>query len=185
MSAGIVATSKDGHALCDQAKRLEVWVNNEMADIALVDVAALAGGFAGARAVWDVSALRQVAVTRASPTNIGLSAVVGMFSPISVEDDFGGLATIGPALKADKQVSVPLGPALIEKVPVAGVEKMEAGKSYSIVDERPLVIALDGERELILGEGDSASLMLRRNGPWIVDIERTMHQAASNGFFLS
>jgi predicted polyphosphate/ATP-dependent NAD kinase len=173
------------HSLCMHSKRIEVWINDELADIALVDLVVNTGGFSGARAVWDSSEMRQIAVARAAPTSIGLSAVIGMISPISVDDEFGGLVNIDGASNNKKLISTPLGPGLINHIPVGDVEKMNPGKSYAVVDERPLVIALDGERELVLKEEDSAFLILKRNGPYIIDINQVMFRAVSSDYFVS
>lgn len=187
LCSGYVA-GLDGSILehvCTRHKRLEVWVNDELADIALVDIAVNVGSHTGARAVWDTTAVRQIAATRASPANIGLSAVIGMMEPISVDDDYGGLATISVDEKSQKHVLVPLGSSLVESFGIANYNKMEFEKSYPIVDERPLVLALDGEREKVISPGDSTSIILRRNGPLIVDIERAMLRAASSGYFVT
>lgn len=187
LCAGYVASVDETQIsdLCSRSKRLEVWVNDELVDISLVDISVIAGNFTGARAVWEASAVRQIAVTQASPTSIGLSAVVGMVWPISDEDEYGGLARITAGNNHSKLVSVPIGPSLVETIGGADFKKMELGVSYPIVDERPLVLALDGERELVLNAGDSACLVLKRNGPLVVNIERAMLQAASTGFFVS
>lgn len=187
LCAGYIAglAEKHQHSLCTRSKRIEVWVNDELVDIALVDLAISAGGFPGARAIWDSSELRQIAVTRALPTSIGMSAVLGMVWPVSVDDDFGGLATVNGVNNNYKRVSAPLGPGLIERISISGVEKIKPGQAYPIVDERPLVLALDGERELVLKDDDSAFLILKRNGPLIVDIDRVMLEAASTDYFAS
>jgi predicted polyphosphate/ATP-dependent NAD kinase len=173
------------HSLCMHSKRIEVWINDELADIALVDLVVNTGGFSGARAIWDSSELKQIAVARAAPTNIGLSAVVGMISPVAVDDEFGGLVYVDGASNNKKTISVPLGPGLIERIQVGDVEKMNPGQAYSIVDERPLVLALDGERELVLNEDDSAFLILRRNGPYIINIDQVMLHAVKSDYFVS
>jgi predicted polyphosphate/ATP-dependent NAD kinase len=187
LCAGYIAglTEKHQHSLCTRSKRIEVWVNDELVDIALVDLAISAGGFPGARAIWDSSELRQIAVTRALPTSIGMSAVLGMVWLVSVDDDFGGLATVNGVNNNNKRVSAPLGPGLIERISISEVEKIKPGQAYPIVDERPLVLALDGERELVLKVDDTAFLILKRNGPLIVDIDRVMLEAASTDYFAS
>lgn len=187
LCAGYLAslTPAERTKLCTRSKRIEVWVNGELADFALVDLAVSAGGFVGARAVWDASELRQIAVTRAAPTSIGLSSVLGLLAPVSVEDDFGSLAWMALNGKKAKVVRAPLGPALIEAVPVAEVSRMELDIPYEVVAERPLVLALDGERVVVLEKKDQASLVVKRNGPLLVNIEQTMQAAAAAGYFVS
>jgi predicted polyphosphate/ATP-dependent NAD kinase len=187
LCAGYIAGLDRDHQypLCRRSKRIEVWVNGELADIALVDLAAKSGGFSGSRAVWDSSELRQIAVTYASPMNIGLSAVIGVCHPVSIKDEFGAFVSVNPADPPDQRVVSPIGPGLIRQIPISEVEKMELGQPYPIVDERSLVLVLDGERELVLGEEDSAFMIIKRNGPWIIDLDLAMFEAASSDYFVS
>ncbi|HLB49868.1 MAG TPA: NAD(+)/NADH kinase, partial [Anaerolineales bacterium] len=57
--------------------RLEVRRDGQMLDIALVDVVVYADEFIGSRAVWDMSKVREIVLTQASPSNIGLSSIGG------------------------------------------------------------------------------------------------------------
>ncbi len=47
------------------------------------------------------------------------------------------------------------------------------------------VLALDGEREISLRDGDEACVELDLGGPWIVDVERTLSLAVAEGAFLA
>ena len=187
LCAGYIASLDEVHrcSLCRRSKRIEVWVNGELADIALVDLAASSGGFSGARAVWDSSELRQIAVTNASPLNIGLSSVIGMTHLVGVEDEFGALVRVNPDTPPYHRIVSPIGPGLVQEISTSDVVKMEPGQTYAVIDERPLVLALDGEREMVLSEGDSAYIILKNNGPWIVEMDRAMLEAASNDYFRS
>ncbi len=49
---------------------------------------------------------------------------------------------------------------------------------------RPAVLALDGEREITLHGSDGADVTLDLDGPWIVDVERTLSQAVAEGAFV-
>ena len=76
MAAGLVANG--AVPLVEVAlrrKRLEVWVDGEFRDLALVDVAVSHDPFVGARALWDASQLVEVVLTCAIPGSIGLSAL--------------------------------------------------------------------------------------------------------------
>lgn len=172
--------------ICIRNQRIEVWVNGELADIALIDVAISEGSFSGSRAVWNASELRQIAVTRALPSNIGLSSIIGMIWPIEAEADFGGIAIMNDkSLRVHQKVSVPLGPGLMAQVCLNDFQKMALEQPYPVVAERPLVVALDGERELVLKDEDSAFLVLKPNGPYLVDVERAMKEAVASGYFVS
>ncbi|MFH1084872.1 MAG: NAD(+)/NADH kinase, partial [Chloroflexota bacterium] len=63
-------------------KWIEIRVNGTPRDRALVDVAVLRGRWTGARAVWQASDLLAIAVTRADPAAIGISAIAGALQPL-------------------------------------------------------------------------------------------------------
>ena len=58
-------------------KRLEIWRDGVLQDIALVDVAVSAQQFVGARALWDVTGIQELFLTQGTPSNIGLSSIAG------------------------------------------------------------------------------------------------------------
>jgi hypothetical protein len=51
------------------------------------------------------------------------------------------------------------------------------------IDSYPRTIALDGERALVLREGDSATVTLVSEGPWTIDPYKTLRAAASKKLF--
>ena len=160
-------------------KRLTLWLDGQPASDALVDVAALAGRHVGARAVWDVSALRQVVVTRSSPATIGISAIAGALRPVSPEEPVGLEVRLGTG--APRMVLAAVGPGLVARLGVLGVREVHEGERVEIVAERPLVLAMDGEREITLSAPGDAWVTLHLDGPWIVDASRVMHALASRG----
>jgi predicted polyphosphate/ATP-dependent NAD kinase len=168
--------------LCTRSKRLDVEVNGEVVDTALVDVAAVEGAFVGSRAVWEAEAIRQIFVTRASPTSIGLSAVVGMVHPITVQEPFGAVITLAPN-GTSRSVMAAIGPGLVSDIPYEDVVLLQPGMRHPVSDARPLTLALDGEREVVLQADDVAAVVLNENGPWVVDVDAVMQRAVHNEFF--
>jgi hypothetical protein len=57
------------------------------------------------------------------------------------------------------------------------------GEQVPVDAHRPLVLALDGEREVVLFESDDAYLTLRGDGPWIVDARQTLQEMARKDLF--
>jgi len=49
----------------------------------------------------------------------------------------------------------------------------------------PSMIALDGEREISVRSGDTLTVRLNCEGPWVVDIEGVLQEACRRGLFLS
>ncbi len=177
LAAGLV----DAEAVSYRHKWLEVRVEGEPRDRALVDVAVLRGQFLGARAVWQGEDIRQVIVTRAHPASIGISAVAGMVRPVSVEEPAGLALTL--SADAHRRVRAALGPGLMVEVGVAAIRPLQLREAVAIAAEEPLVLALDGEREVTLRPGDRAAVVLRGDGPRIVSAPRTMERITVRRYF--
>jgi hypothetical protein len=185
MAAGMIALQPVNmrKELCCRSKRLDILIDGKVVDTALVDVGAVAGNFTGSRAIWDTSNLRQIAVSRASPSSIGLSSVLGMIQTVSPYEQFGLIATIGDNGLGWK-VTAPVGPGLVSSIPIQEVRVLAPEQPQAIHSERPLVLALDGERVIRLREGEEATVVLQTAGPWIVQVERVMEWATRERCFI-
>ena len=82
-----------------------------------------------------------------------------------------------------RRIRAAVGPGLLAEVNVASVEDLQIGQNLQITEHRPLVLALDGERELVLRKQDSASVTLCADGPWIVDASRVLQRLVGQRFF--
>jgi predicted polyphosphate/ATP-dependent NAD kinase len=167
---------------CRQHKRLLVRVNGKIIDQALVEVALVSTSFVGARAVWEVGSLRQVFVSRAQPTNIGLSSIIGVVHPVDAAHPGGASVTI---TANGRKAMVPIAPGALVPVGIGEIVKMHPGINYPVDSRRPAVLALDGEREITLNSGDEAEVTLDLEGPWIVDVEWTLSLAVAEGAFVA
>jgi hypothetical protein len=182
LAAAYVALNPDlpREQLCWRHKKLLIQINGRESDQALVDVTLVASRFVGSKAVWEPDTLRQVFVTRAQPSNIGLSTLIGVLRPIGPAETFGAAASIQPN---GRRVLAPIAPGRIVSIGVGELVTLAPGVAHPVLDERPAVLALDGEREIVLQTGDQAEVMLTLEGPWIVDIERTLKLAVDEGTF--
>jgi predicted polyphosphate/ATP-dependent NAD kinase len=165
---------------CYQHKKLVIYVNGEKIDQALVDIALLSTQFTGAKAVWEAESLCQIFVSRAQPFNIGISSVIGMIRPIERAHPGGATVTISAN---GQQVLSPIAPGTFVPVGIGSIFDMEPGTDYPIVDKRPAVLSLDGEREIRLRRGERASVRLELDGPWIVDVEQALLLAVEERTF--
>ena len=182
LAAGAVA--KDQVALDAVAMRhkwLELFINGACHDRALIDAAVLAGRFVGARAVWRIQDIQQIVVTRADPASIGISAIAGVIRPVSPEEPLG----LALWLSADgsRRVLAAIGPGLIREVGINSIRILQVGDGVNLEVNQPLIIALDGEREIVLHRGDRVSLVLRADGPWIIDPHRALKEMAARRLF--
>lgn len=165
---------------CQKSKRIEVYRNGELVDIALIDAVFCPIVYSGAKAIWERDEILQVVVTQCHPASIGFSALLGGLVTVSPEDDFGATAksTTGePNVRAaigagvisgfrmEAQSLVPLNQPLHYEMPYSGM------------------VALDGEREVPYRKGDTITLVLTRNGPNRVNIRRALSLAQRAGYF--
>lgn len=211
IAAGLVAAGCLDLAECAIiSKTLLVRVDDGRQEIALVDVAISRERYVATRAIWDLDTVYEVFLTRAEPAGIGLSSIGGRLLPVSIADIGGlryrpGRATAGasdtgisgsdaPAVdapyndaaynEAPRAVTVmaPVAPGLVQPVPIADWSTLQEGVPITLAP-RHCTIALDGERAFTLTPDDRAQLMLARNGPPVVQVQRTLRRAAELGLF--
>ena len=145
-------------------------------DLALVDVALVDGNFLGSRAVWDVASLRSVVAAIAEPASVGLSSVAAMLFPTGRFEPGAVHVQIGPG---GRVVRAALAPGSFADVPFTLAERVA-----EVALQGPGILAFDGERDRFLAAGDSVHLALRTDGPFVIDVERTLHAAAAAGHFI-
>jgi len=160
-------------------KRLVVIKDGQKIDMALVDAVVLDQLFIGARAIWELPEIRQIICTRAEPTNLGMTAIGGNLHPIGPHDARGMYLQLG---NGHLKVKAAILPGVIRQVGIAEWKLLEPGDEVA-VNLKPSVIALDGEREVTVRDTDQVKIRLQRDGPPVVDIEKTIRTAVAQGFF--
>jgi len=175
IAAGSVATrtlTRDD--ACRRSKRIDIYIDNELCDDALVDAAVSTQMFVGARAVWDTSTLHAMFLTRAEPASIGLSSIGSRLEPIAIDDPFGLYIRMdGDPGSTATRVRAPIAPGSVSDVDIMDWRKIMPGEQISI-DLHPGTIALDGEREVELLPNQKVHAILNLDGPWVVDVPYTM-----------
>lgn len=180
IAAGIVARGiVDMDKVGSVNKRLIITRNGRECDMALVDVVVLEQAFVGARAVWKLDEVRQIICTRAEPENIGLSAIGGSVCPVGPDDDCGLYLELG---EGNMRCRATVLPGVIQEVGVREYRKLKFGEEVPLV-VKPCLLALDGERELVVGSDDEVGVRVERDGPRVVDIKGVVREAAAQGFF--
>lgn len=193
LAAGLVATGvvEREYSLL-RTKKLIIHLNGKAVDIALIDAVVLEDQFIGSRAIWDMGKVRQIVATRGEPFHIGIAAIVGALHPIDMRAAEGInliVAASGEQMLDQNQGSIiqvkaAVAPGLIRSIPVRSHELMSPGQKVT-VRHRPCVIALDGEREIIVGPDDCCEIELAQTGPYVVDYKRTLKRAAEKGYFIN
>ena len=180
IAAATVARNPDAHdRICRRSKKINVYVNDELRDIALVDAAVSRQMMVGARALWDVGTLDSVFLTRAEASSIGIASIGARLALIAV-DEPRGLHIEFPAqgVAGTASSTAPIAPGMVREVPIANWRVIEPGETIKIRAKRG-TIALDGEREVELLDGMEASVSIDTDGPWVVDFDRTLEAACA------
>ena len=180
LAAGLIAKEMvDVQKLTYVAKQLEVFVNDRMAEIALIDVVVCTELFVGSRALWDPSCIREIVLSRAEPDCIGMSSIGGLLNPIGPRDPQGMYLRLG---KGNTSVLAPVGPGLIRKVETREYRLLSPGEEV-ILEPAACTIAVDGERQIEVYADQKVSVRLTHRGPCVVDVQRCMHAASRCGVF--
>ncbi len=171
IAAGQVANGMvDPESTTTRSSRLELLVDGELRDIALVDLAVSTERFVGARAIWDIDTLHEVFLCRADPANIGISAIGAQLHPISLGDPKGLRITFG---KKSESVVAPIAPGMVREVDIESWEILGPDQEREIT-LRPGTIALDGERSLSLIGDHDVTVRVSTNGPRVVDVDKAL-----------
>jgi predicted polyphosphate/ATP-dependent NAD kinase len=145
-------------------------------DVGLIDAVLLRNDHVGNLLPFDAQRIAQIFLSRAEPNSIGMSPIGGLIHPVYAEDDHGLLVSLDAGAEP---LWAPVSPGLFQPVPVERVA--EVGFDVAVPFRGPGVIALDGDRDHNLRSGEHASVTLRRDGPWVIDIDAAMRWAVAQG----
>ena len=179
LAAGLVATG---------AVPLEVGCVREHALVAecagrraaaLVDVGVSTAPWVGARAIWRVDDLVEVAAVFADPSAIGLSAIAAAVADAPRGSAGGVLVRLAPPEEAPQVVRVPIAPGVIRPVGVTEVVPIPFGEPVALASGAG-TLTVDGERELPRPPGSRATVTMT-TGPLRIDVAATLAHAARRG----
>ena len=193
LSAGLVAQGDlELGEVSVTSKVLEIYLDGEYEDMALVDVALSRERFVATRAIWDMNTIFEVFLTRAEPAAIGLSSIGARLQSLSLQDDGGLYYRIahsnGNQSESDirsgspRAVLAPIAPGKISWVSIADWGRMITGERIP-VEPRHCTIALDGERSISVTPDQRVEVGISRNGPPVVQVDAALGLAASMGLF--
>jgi hypothetical protein len=182
MAAGLVACGRIPLEECTfRSTKIEVLVNGEVVDLALVDVVVYDDVFTGAKAIWDMDKVSQIFLNRASADSIGLSAIGGQIHCIGPEEPRALYLELG---KKGRLVVAAVAPGIIERLFVDYQRVIETGEEIEVASA-PCVLGLDGERDFEVEQGNRTTLRVVEDGPRVVDVGATMRAAMRTGVLSS
>ncbi len=129
MAAAAAALMPEPRRCCIRDKRIEVRVNGELRDIALIDAVVSDDYFAGARAIWDAERMRLIVASRCHPATIGFSAVAGVCGIVEDSDDCALAVELG---RGGRRVTAPIAAGVLTEVGVRGVHRLELGEEFPL-----------------------------------------------------
>jgi predicted polyphosphate/ATP-dependent NAD kinase len=159
------------------AKRLEVSVDGEMTEVALIDVVACTDLFIGSRALWNPDSIREIVLARAEPDCIGMSCIGGFLHPLGPRDAQGMYIRLG---KGNTHVLAPVGPGLFRKIESQEYRLLPIGEEV-VLDSAACTIAVDGERQIEVHPHQRVTVRLTNRGPRVVDVGCCLQEASRRG----
>lgn len=137
--------------------------------------------FIGTRAILDAEKIIGGVVSRAFPTEIGLSGIAGGLT-VHPPDEPGGVGyRLGPAAECTEQVDAITVPGVVERLGVREWEPLDDDQPMTFELPRG-VISVDGERELEVREA-VIDVCPVADGPRVVDVDAVYDHAAREGYF--
>ena len=162
----------------EPVKIIDIEIEDEDPDIALIDAVVTSDGFVGSRALLDAGAIRKVLLTRAEPAAVGMTSVGGLLMPLTAEEDSGLMLETS---ETGTRINAPIAPGMFQTIRIAAVSKVPFDQQVAV--EGPCVLAFDGERERVIKHGQKVFMSVSRRGPGVVNIEKTMRLAAQRQLF--
>lgn len=162
-----------------QSKRIVVHIEDDQGhheDLALVDLAVIAGQFTGARAVQDPQTIIEVIAAIATPVGSGLSGIAGRLHPVLRHESGGVRVVMGPG---GTEVRVPLAPGAFTTLRIARVQPLADGEVVCL--KGGSILAFDGERDRVTPSNAAITAHIDWLGPRLIDVEKTLVLAARQG----
>ncbi|HKK52694.1 MAG TPA: ATP-NAD kinase [Myxococcota bacterium] len=185
-AAGLVASGRLAlEEAARRAKVIRVRCDDGRESLALIDAALLVDDHAGSLLQADPEKLAALLLSRAEPASVGLSPVGGLLLPCAADDEFGVevRTRTGPhPEQRGKTLRAPISPGLYRTVGIESAERVALDAPVRWTG--PGLLAFDGDREIELAAGEAVTLSVVREGPWVIDPQRTLQAAARGGLFL-
>ena len=192
LAAGLIARGDVGlQDAAVQSKILQIYIDGEPTDIALVDVAISKERFVATRAIWNINTLYEVFLTRAEPASIGLSSIGARLQPLSLADDGGLQYSLldhdGPLPEADRRdgqafIQAPIAPGVVPTVGISSWRRLANAERVSL-ERRSCTVAVDGERAFAVTPEQQLEIEVVRDGPPVVDVNAVLRHAATQHLF--
>lgn len=130
--------------------------DGEIVDIALIDAVLVNESYIGSRALWHPELLEEIFVTRSTSHDIGMVSIAGRLTEVKQTDPGGVFLKVG---KNKKVVKAAIAPGVIKNIPISEWRKVKQEEIIELPHKKR-IIALDGERELVVKKNEKLSMQL-------------------------
>ncbi|HJP15933.1 MAG TPA: NAD(+)/NADH kinase [Acidimicrobiales bacterium] len=155
----------------------------EEPDLALIDAVAVRDRYVGSLELFDPETLCLAVLTQADPSSVGFAGVGGLIEEITSADDNGFLIRFQSPTDSNRIIRGPTAPGHYADLGLLEARKIKMGEEVTV--EGPVLLAFDGERKRRLVEGAQATIQVKRDGPWFIDVAKVMKWATRSGIYLS
>ena len=182
-AAGLVASGRiPGHEVAPRSKLVWVKTADGNEHLAVIDVVLVQDDHPGSLLPFDPAKIRRVVLSRAEPDAVGMSPLGGLMLPSRKADDFGVVVDCTAPGDGGRPLLAPISPGLFRMAHVLGAQRVEL--SEPVLLEGPGLLEFDGDREIVLADGEQAEARIVRNGPHVIEIAKTLTLAAERGLYL-
>ena len=110
-----------------------------------------------------------------------IAAIGGMLEPLGPRESGGLHIRLNPRGKGGCVIRAGILPGVLAKIVVERVVRLEDAETVSL-PKRTGALVLDGEREILMRREESWQVRLDREGPWIIDVEKTLREAVARNW---
>jgi predicted polyphosphate/ATP-dependent NAD kinase len=180
MAAGLLAMGLvEPEQVTFSAKRMDIFINQQWVDMALVDVVACSDLWIGSRAIWDPSHIQEIVLAQAVPGGIGMSSIGAGLHPVTPQEKHGLYVAVG---QGQRRVLAPVAPGLVTEVSIREHRLLAIGEEITL-NPQVCTIALDGERSIEIYPGQTVTVRLTNHGPRVVNVADCLAEATRRGVF--
>ncbi len=179
LAAGLFTkfTDEEKEEVTEPIKCIYVIKDGKIDDIALIDAVVVNESYIGSRALWHTDLLEEIMVTRSTSYDIGMVSIPGRLTEVKVSEDGGVFLKVGAA---NRTVRAAIAPGVIKNIPVEEWKKIEQEEIIDLPIKKR-IIALDGERELVVKKDEQVSMQLSHADARFLDYKKALQLADSKG----
>jgi len=177
LAAGLFTrfSEEDKEEVTEPIKCIYIIKDGKIDDIALIDAVVVNESYIGSRALWHTDSLEEIVVTRSTSYDIGMVSIPGRLTEVKVNEDGGVFLKVG---EPNQIVRSAIAPGVIKNIPVEEWREIEQEELIELPIKKR-IIALDGERELVIKRDEEVNMQLSHAGARFLDYKKALKLADS------